>query len=136
MQRNLLYFKDNKTKPITVFVPTCYVVILICVSLTTRFSVHSQYYVFVFADSKKSKWPFSRRSTVGVLSACEVCGWSVPVVCLWFVLMAFVSAVGFRFGHCSLTHFPKQINVVPLSPFVIGQHLKCRTRAKPIWFGF
>lgn len=36
--------------------------------------------------------------------------------CLWFVLMCFVLAVGILFGHCSLTHFSKQINVVPLIP--------------------
>ena len=38
-------------------------------------------------------------------------------MCSWFVLMFPVEAASGWFGHCSLTHFSKQINVVPLIPF-------------------
>lgn len=57
---------------------------------------------------------------------------------LWFVLMCFVLALGIWFGHCSLTHFSKQINVVPLipfGPFVIG-HNTCNAEPEPNSFSF
>lgn len=55
---------------------------------------------------------------------------------LWFVLMCFVLAVGIWSGHCSLTHFSKQIIMVPLiafGPFVIALNT-CSVKAKLIQF--
>lgn len=60
--------------------------------------VNNQYLMFmILTDTKKSKWPFSRRSTVGVLFFSYCCVWLMLGQwwwCLWLVFGVLCLAVG------------------------------------------
>lgn len=56
----------------------CQKVFNVCVQAVATQHNHTLFLCLISVDAKKSKWPFSRRSTVGVLFVC----WSVWCVCV------------------------------------------------------
>lgn len=104
----------------------------VCVQALSTQHNHIFVSMFAFSRCKEIKVAFfeAQHGRCGVpvgldvVCVCDWCQWCG----LWFVLMYFVTELVSWFGHCSLTHFSKQITVFPLIPF--GSHSFCRTRAR------